>query len=142
MWPVSFAMYQLVVDAVHSCDVQQAASVTRKSGNESFAILDLIHYPGEKGDHKRQTMANNITLASKVWNPAADDDAALFFSLIRVTFCVSALICAVTCPACASWLSWLPKVLRMVVLRPVGQKTTSKPPPDGMPKVLVESSYA
>jgi len=62
--------------------------------------------------------------------------------LISVIFCVSANSCAETAPVAASSSSSFPIVARMFDERPAGQKTTSKPPPDGMMNVEVWSSNA
>jgi hypothetical protein len=58
-------------------------------------------------------------------------------SWIIVVFLASATICVVTVPVLASSLSCFENVFKMFVLRPIGQKVTSQPPPVGMMKVDV-----
>ena len=62
--------------------------------------------------------------------------------LMKVMFCSSASTCGDTAPVAASCRSSFPMVLRILEERPEGQKTTSKPPPEGMMKVDVWSSNA
>ena len=62
--------------------------------------------------------------------------------LIRVMFCMSAIIEADTAPVAASSRSSGPNVARIFDERPVGQNTTSKPPPEGIMNVEVWSSNA
>lgn len=67
---------------------------------------------------------------------------AAFFELMIVMFCVSARREEETFPVDASSCSCADRVVRIVVDRPAGQKTTSKPPPEGIMKVEVWSSNA
>ena len=62
--------------------------------------------------------------------------------LIRVIFCMSAVIEADTGPVAASSRSSESNVARIFDERPMGQNTTSKPPPEGIMNVEVWLSNA
>lgn len=59
-----------------------------------------------------------------------------------VPFANSEMMFSVTLPVAATIRSWFPRTLRILEDRPLGQKTTSNPPPDGRMKVEVWSSNA